>query len=63
MLRDAAYDFSAGGVDQPGQFFQMLGDVPGVGRTFPRRSDQHYPFNWIANWNQRSDRKTFLELL
>jgi hypothetical protein len=31
VLRDPAYHFGAGGVDQPGQLFQMLVDVSRVG--------------------------------
>ena len=41
MLRDASYDFSSGSVDQPGQLFEVLGDVPGVGRSLARRGNQH----------------------
>ena len=31
VLRDAAHHFGTGGVHQPGQLFQMFGDVPRVG--------------------------------
>ena len=60
LLRDAADDFGAGGVHQPGQLFQVLGDVPRVGRPLAGRGHQHGALDRIADRDQWSDRGTFL---
>ena len=44
---------------QAGQFLQMFGHVPGVGRTFARSRDEYNPLDRVTNWNQCSDRFAF----
>ena len=55
MLGDASNDFSSGGVDQPGQLFEVFGDVVGIGRALPRRGHQHHALDRITNLNQCSN--------
>jgi hypothetical protein len=31
VLRDSAHHLGTGGIDQPGQLFQMFGNMPGIG--------------------------------
>ena len=60
MLGDAAYDFGTGGVHQPGELFQMFGDVPCVFGSLTGRSHQHGALDRVADRDHWSDSGTFL---
>ena len=60
VLRDPAHDFGAGRVHQPGELFQMFGDVPCVFGSLAGRGHQHGALDRIADRDHWSDRGTFL---
>src|SRR5215216_3658190 len=58
VLRNSAYHLRPGGINQPGQLFQMFGDMARVGRSLAWRCDEYNALNRIADGNQWSNRMT-----
>ena len=52
VLRDTTDYFGAGGIDQPGELLQMLGDMASVQRPLPRRGHEHGALDGISNLNR-----------
>ena len=61
LLRHAPDDFGPGRVHQPGELFQVFGDVPGVGTALPRGGDEHRALDRIPDLDRcLADRPSFL---
>jgi hypothetical protein len=60
VLRDSAHDFGTGSVDEPGELFQMFGDVSCVFGSLTWRGHQYGALDGIADGNHWSDSGTFL---
>ena len=59
MLGDPAYHLRTSRVDQTSQLFQMFGDMPSVGRSLSRGSNQYHALNGISDGYQWSNGVTW----
>src|SRR6476660_118267 len=51
VLGDAAYNLGAGSIHEPGQLFEVFGNVPRVGRALAGSGYQHHALDRVADWN------------